>query len=327
MKVFISAPYERGSVQGNCITAERLVSFFLDSGVDASVLYLGDRVGAGDVLVALHARKSRHFIDDFLLLNAGGRVVVYLTGTDLYSDIRGGCEVCLSSLELADVIVISQGASMASVPDAFKSKVVVVHKSIDLPEGFVSDLELVDDGDEALEVGLISVVGHLRAVKQPFLAVEALSVLNEECEVELVLLGNVVDAEMLEIGEEWCRRESRFRWFRGVEHVDALRWVRRSLVTVNSSLAEGGANSVGESIVLGVPVLATRVEGNVGMLGEDYEGYFGVGDVGELAALMKRVLVDAVFLSRLREQVGVRAGLLRPEREKLGWMQLLENIL
>jgi hypothetical protein len=34
-----------------------------------------------------------------------------------------------------------------------------------------------------------------------------------------------------------------------------------------SSLAEGGANVIGEAAVVGIPVLASRIPGNVGLLG------------------------------------------------------------
>ena len=37
-----------------------------------------------------------------------------------------------------------------------------------------------------------------------------------------------------------------------------------------------------------VPVLASRIDGNVGLLGPAYEGYFAPGDAAELATLMQR---------------------------------------
>ena len=51
---------------------------------------------------------------------------------------------------------------------------------------------------------------------------------------------------------------------------------------------EGGANVVSEAIAVGVPVVGVAHPGSVGLLGEDYPGYFPVGDTEGLAALLRR---------------------------------------
>ena len=56
---------------------------------------------------------------------------------------------------------------------------------------------------------------------------------------------------------------------------------------------EGGANVVIEAVRSGVPVLASRIDGNVGLLGAGYDGYFPVGDAAALAALVRRFVADA----------------------------------
>ncbi len=58
---------------------------------------------------------------------------------------------------------------------------------------------------------------------------------------------------------------------------------------VISSLSEGGANVISEAVVAGVPVLASRMDGNVGLLGGGYPGYFPVGDTPALARLLERL--------------------------------------
>ncbi len=76
MKVLVTTPYEKNSLQGNTVTAKREVSILLESGIDAAVLSKDERVVCADVLIALHARKSAHFIDDFLAMNLTGIVIV-----------------------------------------------------------------------------------------------------------------------------------------------------------------------------------------------------------------------------------------------------------
>ena len=43
---------------------------------------------------------------------------------------------------------------------------------------------------------------------------------------------------------------------------------------------------IAEALTCGVPVVASRIDGNVGMLGRDYAGYFTPGDDRELAQLL-----------------------------------------
>ena len=318
MKVLVTTPYEKNSLQGNTVTAKRVVSILLESGIDAAVLSKDEKVVCADVLIALHARKSAHFIDDFLAMNLTGKVIVYLTGTDLYSDIPNGCEICEKSMELADALVVSQNSSLASVPEKYRSKTVVVHKSIDLPDAVRDDV--------GTESKLFTVIGHIRAVKQPFMAVESLQLLDRSVSLRLALLGKEVDSGSGEICMKWQEQDPRFQWLGGVEYVETLQWMQRSVATINTSLAEGGANSVGESIVLGVPVIASRIEGNIGMLGDDYAGYFSAESNQELADLMHRVIHDANFLEKLRGQVKLRGKSFLRENEKQDWMNIIQKI-
>jgi glycosyltransferase involved in cell wall biosynthesis len=47
---------------------------------------------------------------------------------------------------------------------------------------------------------------------------------------------------------------------------------------VLSSKSEGGANVISEAVMASVPVIASRIPGTVGLLGENYPGYFEFGD-------------------------------------------------
>lgn len=320
MKVLVTTPYARDSLQGNTVTAVRVVSILLEAGLDAAVISNDDQVGYADVMIALHARKSVHFIDDFLVLNPAGKVIVYLTGTDLYHDIPNGCEICERSMRLADALVVSQDASLHSVPNKYLEKVAVVPNSIQLPDA-------VSEGNMESAPNLFTVIGHLRAVKQPFMAVESMQLLDDSVGVKLVMLGDEVDVGSGDIARSWQEKDSRFQWLGGVEYLQALQWMGRSVATINTSLIEGGANSVGESIMLGVPVLASKIEGNVGMLGEDYAGYFSAESHQELAEIMERVIEEADFLAMLRAQVRVRQEKFSRENEKQDWMKVIQKLL
>jgi glycosyltransferase involved in cell wall biosynthesis len=95
---------------------------------------------------------------------------------------------------------------------------------------------------------------------------------------------------------------------------------------VLSSISEGGANVISEAVVAGVPVLASRVDGNVGLLGADYSGYFRLGDTRALARLLRRIETDRVFVARLLRAIARRAPLFEPEREIAAWRLLLAEL-
>jgi glycosyltransferase involved in cell wall biosynthesis len=95
---------------------------------------------------------------------------------------------------------------------------------------------------------------------------------------------------------------------------------------VLSSKLEGGANVVSEAIVAGVPLLASRIAGSVGLLGENYPGYFRVGDTPGLAALLHRAETDPAFLTGLRSHCRKLVPLFDPRRERAAWSRLLEEL-
>src|SRR4029450_8264430 len=107
----------------------------------------------------------------------------------------------------------------------------------------------------------------------------------------------------------------RYRWRGDVPAATVRRLLARSHAMVISSLSEGGANVISEAVVAGVPILASRIDGNVGLLGGDYPGYFPVGDTRALAHLMQRVESDPRFVARLVRVLKRPAALLRDARE------------
>jgi len=323
VKILVTSPYARDSLHGNTVTAKRLVSIFKEAGRQAEVIAKGEIVQRADVLIALHARKSVAFIDEYLALCPEGKVIVYLTGTDLYDDFLNGCQVCRDSMSRADALVVSQKASLRSLPEEFRGKTSVIHTSIELP----NEIQIKQADLSEVDEDLFVIASHLRAVKQPWLAAEALFVIKGWNELKLRLLGNEVDAESVDRVREWQRKESRFRWLGPLGYAETLSLMQCALATINTSLLEGGANSVCESIVLGVPVLASRIEGNVGLLGDDYLGYFSPHCADELAELMYRVKYNDSFREQLKKQINVRSELFSRQSESKNWLEFILEVL
>jgi glycosyltransferase involved in cell wall biosynthesis len=142
----------------------------------------------------------------------------------------------------------------------------------------------------------------------------ALARLRDEA-IEVVHLGAALDASLENEARQGMKRESRYRWLGGVPHARALRWLASSHAMVISSRMEGGANVVCEALRIGVPVLASRIPGNVGLLGSRYAGYFPVEDDAALARLIGRAAGDRGFYRRLERQVAKLRRTVAPAAE------------
>jgi glycosyltransferase involved in cell wall biosynthesis len=90
---------------------------------------------------------------------------------------------------------------------------------------------------------------------------------------------------------------------------------------------EGGANALGEAIVAGLPVLASRISGSIGILGDDYPGYFDVGNTAELARLMLQCETNPEFLSEITRRCSELIPLFDPDREQASWADLIDELI
>ena len=113
----------------------------------------------------------------------------------------------------------------------------------------------------------------------------------------------------------------------GLPHNQVRQRISRAHLLIHPSQMEGGAHVVMEAVASGTPVLASRIDGNCGMLGEDYAGYFAHGDVAELAALVERCRHDQAFLARLNAQCAARAPLFEPQHEQSTLIRIAASCL
>jgi len=285
---------------GNRHTALRWAAFLRAAGHAVEVSVEWSPGQPADAMLALHARRSHLSIKAF---PADRPLVVALTGTDVYRDIHESAEA-RESLELARRLIVLQPMAARELAPRLRRKVRVVVQSsattlrhAPVRRGF-----------------RVCVIGHLRAEKDPLRALAALAHIPDE-NIEVVHLGAALDEALAGEAKLGMAREPRYRWLGSAPHARALRWLASSHAMVISSRMEGGANVVCEALRIGVPVLASRIPGNVGLLGAGYAGYFPVEDERALAALIGRAASDRRFYLNLKADIRKLRATVSPRAE------------
>jgi putative glycosyltransferase (TIGR04348 family) len=318
VRVALASPYPLSSAKGNTVSVRRIGGILRELGYAARESHGWDGEPA-EILISLHATRGAEAVRRYREAHPDGKVVVVFTGTDLYQSLLGPSPEGEACLAAADRLVVSQEGSLRSVPEKFRGKARVVPQSVELD---------IPDPRPEREPGVfdIVVVGHLRAVKDPFMTVRVMHERPDWREVRVWQLGEELEEGFAKQARQWERREPRFRWLGGVPRREVIEWLCRAAVMVNSSEMEGGSNAVAEAMMVGTPVVASRVEGNVGMLGEDYEGYFEPGDAEDLAARLQDLRGFGPAWENLRRQVTQRSQLFQRDREQAEWHKLLDGL-
>jgi putative glycosyltransferase (TIGR04348 family) len=268
-------------------------------------------------MIALHAWRSAGSIRRFRERHPDQPLIVALSGTDIYEYIERDPAPTLRSLACADRLVALQELARRRVPARFRGKVRVVHQSA---SPLAAALRKKARGFE------VAVIGHLRRVKDPFRAAAAARGLPASSRIRIVHLGAAETPRWGAMARAEMKRNPRYVWRGERSRADVRRLLGRARAMVLSSLSEGGANVISEALAAGVAVLASRIDGSVGLLGRDYPGYFPAGDTSALARLLARIETDAKFLRRLQRAIKRRAHLFRPARERAAWKKLIREI-
>ncbi|CAG6394167.1 TIGR04348 family glycosyltransferase [Streptomyces cocklensis] len=315
MKILMASPEPPASDFGNGVTARRWAAILRELGHDVHIS-LGYEGGGYDALVALHAGRSAECIRRFAAEHPRAPIVIGLTGTDLYPDFAtSGVDPAV--LELADRFVTLQGHGVRQLPPALRPRARVITQS--LPPG----AEAAPRTD-CFEVAFLA---HVRPVKDPLLPARAVRQLPADSRIVLTHAGGARDeASQREVAAE-AADNPRYEWLGALPRADALAVLARSRLLVLSSRHEGGANVVTEALALGVPVVSTHIAGSTGLLGDDYPGYFPVGDAGALAAALHAAERNSDgFYDRLKEHCGALRYLAEPGREKDAWTELWSEL-
>ena len=270
-----------------------------------------------DAMIALHARRSAPSIAAFAAAFPASPLILALTGTDLYRDIHTDSDA-QRSLQLATRLLVLQPAGLQELGTDLRRKAQVIYQSAPSLKPVSSHLKQVARYFD------VTMIGHFREEKDPLTFMRAAAQIKSP-KVRLLHIGGALDPLLGSHAEATQGAHPHYRWLGHIPHAETRQRLKRSHLMVIASIMEGGAHVIIEAITSGVPVLASDISGNRGMLGEDYAGYFPLGDSVALARLIDRAATDPAFYARLQAQCDARAPLFAPEREQAALLQLVDN--
>ncbi len=313
-QVTIITPYLAASNNGNWHTAARWTRHLSPAyrvGVEQS--WAG---GTADLMIALHARRSAESIQKFAASHPDRPLIVVLTGTDLYRDLATEREA-RRSLQLASALVVLNELGPRRLPRDVRHKAhVILQSARQLSPGRCLQRRLT-----------IAVVGHLRNEKNPQLVWTLLRKLPADLPVRIRHVGAPLDAALGSEAARVSAADPRYQWLGGLTRSRARQVMRTSHLLLHPSNMEGGAQAVIEAIRSHTAVIASGIDGNAGLLGEDYPGLFTENDVEAAGALIVRAAHQPRFLRQLQSRCEKRAPLFAPERERSRLLRLVDNCL
>ena len=315
MNIRLITPAASTSLAGNRTTANRWASIFRSLGhsVDISVEY--DNQSA-DLMVALHAWRSAAAITSFSSNYPDRPLIVAITGTDAYKFIHSHPEVTLHSIRCADRLVGLHDLIAEAMPAEHRHKMHVIYQSA----------RALPSRQPVKHDFRVCVAGHLRDVKDSLRPAYAVRSLPASSRIKVEHFGKAHNDDWAKMAKAEMKNNPRYRWHGEVSHAVLRKKYRSSHLLVLPSRMEGGANVISEALVAHLPVIASHIDGSVGLLGKDYPGYFEVENTAQLRKQLLRAETDKEFYRNLESVCEQRRALFTPEQERARWQELLNEL-
>jgi putative glycosyltransferase (TIGR04348 family) len=312
--IVIVTPALADANNGNWQTAQRWARMLSQ----AYRVHLRSSWDGGDeaVLIALHARRSAASVANWRRLRPNAPLIVVLTGTDLYRDIQSDASA-QASLRSAHRLIVLNELGANALPQQVRHKVSVVLQSCNARQALPKT---------ALHLRAL-MVGHLRSEKSPETFFSAAQLLAPRRDILLQHIGAALDPALGAQATALMTTCPRYRWLGALPHSQTRQRIQAAHVLVHPSRMEGGAHVVMEAVRSGTAVLASHIDGNVGLLGADYGGYFAVGDAEGLAHQLRRLRDDPAMLDHLVAQCATRSPQFDPTHEASALRQLVGALL
>ncbi|MFZ9243563.1 MAG: glycosyltransferase [Burkholderiaceae bacterium] len=338
--VLIASPFGQKTQTGNWQTARRYADHLQDNGYEVTVLAEYDGLQplpACDCAIVLHAKRSRPVAEALTRISTPFAVV--LTGTDLYADLQQpntpDFQTCQQTIDAAQLVVTLQSRAaeeLLRILPQTAGKRRVIAQAVPLEQSDHWAPSYVQTRGAAL-TWLIS--GHVRSEKDPLTGLAGFAqafpsaCLADGSPTHLTHVGGARDPSAVEalVAAANQMPSGSITLMGARPHDQAVGLMRQHHCLVQPSRMEGGALVISEAAAHRLPVLASRIDGHLGLLGEDYPGYFQVGSPTDLAVLMRRFAESATFRDDLRSAlIQNTPALTSPALEKTQLKSLIERL-
>jgi putative glycosyltransferase (TIGR04348 family) len=320
MKIILITPALPSSRAGNRVTAVRWKNILCELGhrvvVKSDFDEVSQSAGSFDAMLALHSWRSASSVDSFKQKFPQKPLIVALTGTDLYKFIISHPKSTLRSIKQADALIALHDLAHLAIPKEYRKKVHVIYQSADIIKRKINTNKRFFD---------VCVIGHLREEKDPLRAAYAVRKLPDHSRIRIKQYGKAHKPAWAVRANNEMQSNLRYNWFNEVPHWKINQQYANADLMVLSSKMEGGANVISEACAAGMPVIASKIDGSIGLLGKKYPGYYPYGDTKALRELLLKAEADAWFLKELTKACKAKASLFTYAREKRNIKNLLNK--
>ncbi len=319
MNILLISPGSSVRHSGNRCTASQWADLLKRQGHDVVVCYdIPETLHAdnAELLIAMHGEKCHRAIAQFRAAKPHGKILLALTGTDIYPH---PSDSTLLSMASADGLIILQDRALEKIPPEFRAKSSLVIQSAQVRSRRPATRPASHPFD-------VCVIGHFRDVKNPLLTAGASRLLPAESAIRVLHAGGILDPKYGFLIAQEQRQNPRYRWLGELSLESVAELLASSALMVITSHSEGGARVVGESLVAGTPVLSTDIDGVRGLLGDSYPGFFPDGDAASLAALLWKCESDTDFYLHLQKSAAALAHRFDPDAEDLALQNAVASL-
>jgi putative glycosyltransferase (TIGR04348 family) len=315
--VIIASPALAAANNGNWHTAYRWSRMLADDyRVSLLPQWRGVEDGDADALIALHARRSAASIAAWARHWPKRPLIVVLTGTDLYRDIRSDADAQRSLAQATQLVVLQEHGPL-ELPAEHRAKCVVIFQSA----------PRLQPGARPSRHLQVVMAGHLRSEKDPLTYLRAVQRLQSRDDLRFEHIGRALEPPLADAAPATAQQCAHYRWHGELSHGQTRQRIKHAHVLVNASVMEGGAQVVIEAVQSDTAVLVSRIGGHIGLLGEAHPGFFDAGDDATLAALVERCRDEPAFLQALLDHGAGRASLFSPDLERTRLLHLMQHAL
>lgn len=315
MKIHIITPALASARAGNRATAQRWSLIFQSLGhqVKISTTYDGSY---SDAMVVLHAWRNANAVRTFTDKYPARPCILALTGTDIYRFIHSDPAITMMSITRASHLIGLNNQVANTLPVEQRKKLTIIYQSC---QYYACRPQARIDFD-------VCVVGHLRHEKDPMRPALAARKLPCHSRICIHHYGKAFDQEWARLARLESSRNRRYYWHGEIPLSQMMQCYSRAKVLALPSRMEGGANVICEAINAGLPIIASRASGNIGLLGEKYPGLHNIEDTDELRMMLLKAEKDSRFYDHLLQASQQRRPLFSRPTETRQWQKLLANL-